>query len=56
MGERGQARRSIRLKGYDYRLAGGYFVTICMVDGRCLLGDIVHDEMGLNPFGQIVDE
>ena len=56
MGERGQSRRSIRLKGYDYRLAGGYFVTVCVMDGKCILADIVEDEMELNSFGQIVDE
>ena len=56
IGERGQARRSIWLKGYDYCLASGYFVTICVMEGKCLLGEIVHDEMGLNPFGRIVDE
>jgi len=56
MGKRRQARRSIRLRGYDYRLAGGYFVTICVMNGKCDLGDIVEDEMELNSFGQIVDE
>jgi REP element-mobilizing transposase RayT len=55
MGERRQARRSIRFKGYDYRLAGGYFVTICVRNGECILGEIVDDEMVLNSFGQIVD-
>jgi len=56
MGERRQARRSIRLKGYDYRLAGGYFVTICVRNGECVLGEIIDDEMVFNSFGQIVDK
>lgn len=32
-------RRSIRLKGYDYRNAGAYFVTICVENRECLLDD-----------------
>jgi REP element-mobilizing transposase RayT len=55
-GDQRQARRSIRLKGYDYRLAGGYFVTICVKEGLCLFGDIVEGEMELNEIGWIVDE
>jgi len=55
VGEKGPARRSIRLKGYDYRLAGGYFVTICVKDGACLLGEVVRGLMELNEIGSIVD-
>jgi len=29
-------RRSIRLQGYDYHLAGAYFVTLCAQDRACL--------------------
>lgn len=41
-------RRSIRLKGYDYRNTGAYFVTICTKNRECVLNDpivnaIVHD-------------
>jgi REP element-mobilizing transposase RayT len=32
-------RRSIRLKGYDYTLAGAYFVTICTQNRECVLDD-----------------
>ncbi len=56
MGNRLQARRSIRLKGYDYRLAGGYFVTICVRKHLCLLGDIVQGKLELTYLGRIVDE
>jgi REP element-mobilizing transposase RayT len=49
-------RRSIRLRGYDYTLAGAYFVTICVENGRCLLGHINNDEMVLNQFGRSVNE
>lgn len=47
-------RRSIRLKGYDYSQAGAYFVTICVHQRECLLGNIVNGEMQLSRFGKIV--
>ncbi len=34
-------RRSIRLKGYDYRSAGAYFVTLCTRQRECVLADPV---------------
>jgi REP element-mobilizing transposase RayT len=49
-------RRSIRLPGYDYSSPGGYFVTICVRGGECLLGDIVDGTMELNDCGQIAAE
>ena len=47
-------RRSIRLRGYDYTLAGAYFVTICTQARVCLFGDIVVDKMRLNAAGQLL--
>jgi putative transposase len=47
-------RRSLRLKGYDYTLAGAYFVTICTQDRACLFGDVVSGAMCLNEAGQMV--
>ncbi|MFA6271438.1 MAG: transposase [Candidatus Paceibacterota bacterium] len=47
-------RRSIRLNGYDYSQAGAYFVTICVHERECLLGEIVDEEMQLNQSGRIV--
>lgn len=32
-------RRSIRLRGYDYRRYGAYFVTICTAQRACILED-----------------
>ena len=46
-------RRSIRLPGYDYSSSDAYFVTICVQDGECLLGQVVDGEMQLNEWGQI---
>jgi putative transposase len=51
---RKQTRRSIRFKGYDYSLAGGYFVTICVKGGECHLGDIDNGDMQLNSAGDMV--
>jgi putative transposase len=47
-------RRSIRLKGYDYRQAGAYFVTICTQDRAFLFGYVAHGEMRLNEAGKMV--
>lgn len=47
-------RRSIRLKGYDYTSGGGYFVTICIQNGQCVLGQVVDGEMILSEWGEIV--
>jgi putative transposase len=46
-------RRSIRLKGYDYAQPGAYFVTICVRERECVLGDVVDGKMALSDFGQI---
>lgn len=49
-------RRTIRLPGYDYTSAGGYFVTICAHNRECIFGEVVDDEMRRNPYGEIVHE
>ena len=48
-------RRSIRLKGFDYSQPGVYFITNCIQNRECLLGEIVDNQMVLNEFGKIVD-
>ena len=49
-------RRSLRLQGYDYSRSGGYFVSICTKDRKCLFGDIENQEMALNDAGRMVDK
>lgn len=49
-------RRSIRLRGYDYREAGAYFVTICTANRECFFGEIVDEAMQLNRLGEIVQD
>src|SRR5260370_18116809 len=48
-------RRSIRLRGYDYSLPGAYYVTICVQNHKCLLGEVVQGRMNPNDSGQMVD-
>jgi len=47
-------RRSIRLKGYDYRQSGGYFVTMVTQGRDALFGDVVNGEMILNDAGEMI--
>jgi hypothetical protein len=49
-------RRFLRLAHYDYSSAGGYFVTVCMEGRRCLLGEIVGEEIRLNDAGRMVEK
>jgi putative transposase len=46
-------RRSIRLKGYDYRREGGYFVTMVTQERASLFGEVVNGEMILNAAGEM---
>ena len=48
-------RRSIRLKEYDYSLAGAYFITICCEDMICRFGHIENKIMILNEYGAIAN-
>ena len=48
-------RRSIRLKGWDYRHPGYYYITMVVQNRACLFGRIENDDMVLNDFGKIVD-
>ena len=49
-------RRSIRLKGFDYTLAGAYFVTVVVQGRACLFGEIVDGNMCLNRTGRLVSD
>jgi putative transposase len=49
-------RQSIRLRQYDYSWPGAYFVTICVREKECVLGDIVDGEKRLSEFGQVVQD
>ena len=49
-------RKHLRLRGFDYGQPGAYFVTICTQKRRCILGDVVDDEVVLSPQGRIVSD
>ncbi|MFC2016022.1 transposase [Chloroflexota bacterium] len=51
-----QQRRSIRLPGYDYASPGAYFVTVCVCEGECLLGEVVDSEMRLSDCGRLAHD
>jgi putative transposase len=50
------SRRSIRLPNYDYSQNGCYFVTICVKDRECLLGDVEAGVMRVNQAGSIAGD
>jgi len=47
--------KSARLKGYDYRQAGLYFITICTHNRKHYFGKIVDNEMQLSNIGGLAD-
>ena len=47
-------RRSIRLSGFDYAHDGAYFVTVCVRNRECLLGQVTGGEMRLSEAGWTV--
>ena len=49
-------RRSIRLRKYDYRRCGVYFVTICAYQKRKLFGAVVEGIVSLSSVGEIVSD
>jgi len=46
---------STRLKDWDYRARGWYFVTLCTQSRRPVLGSVVAGEMKLSPIGLIAN-
>jgi REP element-mobilizing transposase RayT len=44
------------MKGYDYSLAGAYFITLVTHQRESLFGEIAHGEMRSNRRGKIVHE
>ncbi len=47
-------RRSIRLPGYDYRLPGAYFVTICAQIRGNTFGHVIAGAMEPNRYGEAI--
>jgi putative transposase len=49
-----EQHRSMRLKGYDYSLAGAYFINLVTHEKLCLFGEIINGEMRLSQLGNTV--
>ena len=49
-------RRSIRLREYDYRQPGAYFITVVAHGRAVLFGEIAGGETRLNEYGRIVED
>ena len=49
-------RQSIRLKHFDYRQDGFYFITLCCKDNAHFFGEIIDDHMQLNEIGKIAQK
>ena len=49
-------RRSVRLRDYDYSTPGAYFVTICTIKRRCVLGTVADGDFLASRFGRVVDQ
>lgn len=49
-------RQSIRLKKYNYAKEGMYFITMCVQNRECLLGEIIENKMQLNNIGETVEK
>jgi len=47
--------KTLRLKSWDYRWNGVYFITICCKDKAYYFGEINDEEMHLSPVGVIAD-
>lgn len=49
-------RRTVRLAQHYYSMSGGYFITICTHNKKCIFGSIRNNKAVLNSTGQIVEE
>ncbi len=47
---------SIRLKDWDYRSEGAYFITICTKNRECLFGEIKNQKTFLSNTGKIAEK
>jgi len=46
---------SARLRGWDYRTRGWYFVTMCAQNRKCIFGQIVGSQVQLSRLGRIAE-
>ncbi|MBN1127506.1 MAG: hypothetical protein JXA71_00865 [Chitinispirillaceae bacterium] len=48
-------RKNIRLRNWDYKSPGAYFITLCVYDRESLFGEVRKGKMLLNQYGEIAD-
>jgi putative transposase len=48
-------RRNLRLPEYDYATPGTYFVTVCVQNRACVLGEVDHGEIHLSSVGEMIE-
>ena len=48
-------RRSLRLRGWDYRTTATYFITLVTHRRDCLFGDAECGQIRLNEYGQVIE-
>ena len=48
-------RQTMRLKSWNYSWEGYYFVTICIQNHKCVLGNIVNGKISLSFIGKIIE-
>lgn len=54
-------RKPNRLKNYDYSSQGAYFITVCTIDRKCILSQIVGGgvldapEIQLSEYGKVIE-
>jgi REP-associated tyrosine transposase len=49
-------RQRLRLRNYDYGQPGFYFVTLCIHNRECLLGEVVDGSVQLTKAGLCVED
>jgi putative transposase len=49
-------RLSYRMQGYDYSLAGAYFVTVATYHHISIFGDVMDSKVRLNSYGEIAQD
>lgn len=49
-------RKQLRLKAFDYKTSGAYFITVCVMDKLALLAEIQNQEVSLSSAGEIVNQ
>jgi REP element-mobilizing transposase RayT len=47
-------RKTTRLRDYDYRQFGAYYVTICSQNKKSIFGEVINGQMMSNEIGNIV--